>query len=145
MDIKSSPVNFYVQRNSEFNQPNAVIRPYQIETLNQGDAMNVTSGVFKAPVNGIYYFSFRGYAHVPFFKVNNGLCINLYRNNNIVATSTSTVSGGVSLSLECTLKLRKSDYIYVKTSKAVVGTLQDTPTERLTHFSGALIEEDLNF
>lgn len=145
LDMKSSPVNFHVQRNSDFNEPNAVIRPYQIDALNQGGAMNVTSGVFRAPVNGTYYFSFRGFVHVPLFKGNHGLSVNLYRNNNIAATSTSTVTGGVTMSLECLLKLRKGDYIYVKTSKLAVGSLQDTRTERLTHFSGALIEEDLNF
>jgi len=63
LDMKSSPIHFYVQRSTPFKEENRIIRPYEIELLKQGGAMNRISGVFKAPVNGIYFFSFRGQMH----------------------------------------------------------------------------------
>ena len=57
MDLKSSPVHFYVQRSTPFTQQNAII-PYNFERLNVGGAMNIKTGVFTAPRNGTYHFAF---------------------------------------------------------------------------------------
>ena len=35
LDVKSSPIHFYVQRSTPFKEENKVISPYEIELLNQ--------------------------------------------------------------------------------------------------------------
>jgi len=105
--VKSSPIHFYVMISKPFRGENKIIRPYEIELLNQGGAMNRTSGVFKAPVNGIYYFSFRGLlqSHNPV----GWNFVHLRKNGSIVATSISSFGGWHTVSLECTIRLKKYD------------------------------------
>jgi len=141
LDLKSSSINFYVQKNTGFDQPNRVI-PFEVELLNEGRAMDLKSGTFKAPLSGIYYFSFRGF-HEPlqtlFSSFNYHVFLRL--NGKTVATGVSYSLGGFTFSLECTLKLKKGDKVDVKKGKS--GALMDNSNEYLTHFSGRLLEEDL--
>ena len=57
VDLKTKSVHFYVQRNSIFNTPKSII-PFESARLNEGDAFSLSSGIFTAPVNGIYHFQF---------------------------------------------------------------------------------------
>ena len=57
VDVKSKSVYFYVQRTSEFSLSNVVL-PFELEVVNVGGAMNISEGVFSAPVSGIYHFEF---------------------------------------------------------------------------------------
>jgi len=140
LDVKSSPIQFHVQRSNSFTDANKVIRPYDIELLNQGGGMNRTSGIFKAPVNGIYYFSFRGQIHTKnLIDLNN---LQLRKNGSIVATSISSFGMWHVVSLECTIRLKKYDHVDVKKGPNE-GELAENIKEHLTHFSGHLIEEDL--
>jgi len=50
---------FYVQRHNSFFQSNAVIQ-WELERLNEGGAFDMATGVFTAPVPGIYHFEFHG-------------------------------------------------------------------------------------
>ena len=141
LDVKSSSIHFYVQKNIGFDEPNKVI-PYEVELLNVGQAMNLKTGIFKAPLNGIYYFSFRafhGAAAATLFAANTKVSLRL--NGKIVTTGVSSTMGGYTFSIECTLKLKKGDRVDVK--KGASGALKDDSIEHLTHFSGHLLEEDL--
>jgi hypothetical protein len=62
-DIKSAPVYFYVQRNSDFNKTETPI-PFDLAVVNEGNAMDLTSGIFTAPRPGIYFFLFTGVARL---------------------------------------------------------------------------------
>ena len=57
IDVKTKSVHFYVQRDKPFSTPNVVI-PFELERLNVGGAMNLTTGIFTVPVAGIYHFEF---------------------------------------------------------------------------------------
>ena len=142
LDVKSSPIYFYVMRSTPFMEENKIIRPYEIELLNQGGAMNRTSGVFKAPVNGIYYFSFRGLLQTQQFITSALNYLHLRKNGSIVATSISNFGSQHTVSLECTLRLKKYDHVDVKKGPNA-GQLAENIKEHLTHFSGHLLEEDL--
>ncbi len=52
-------IHFYVKRNSYFNSAGSVI-PFQLARLNEGDAFDLTSGIFTAPVPGVYHFQISG-------------------------------------------------------------------------------------
>ena len=85
-DIKSEPVYFYVQRNGPFSATNVAI-PFDVERVNIGNVMELTSGIFTAPRTGTYFFSFSGMASFP--KTTSPdlrhLGIGLYLNSNSIA------------------------------------------------------------
>ena len=57
VDVKTKTVHFYVQRIRHFETFNAVI-PFQKDRLNEGDAFDLSSGIFTVPVPGTYHFDF---------------------------------------------------------------------------------------
>jgi hypothetical protein len=80
-DVKSAPVHFYVQRNSSFFTYNTPI-PFDLARVNEGNAMNLTSGIFTAPRPGIYFFSFTGMALFPAASSSVQLSVFLYCNGD---------------------------------------------------------------
>lgn len=59
VELRTKYVHFYVQRESPYRpKKDHLAIPFENEVLNQGGAMNVTSGVFTAPVSGTYHFAF---------------------------------------------------------------------------------------
>ena len=60
--LKSSPIYFTVKRNESTTGNSLGIVTFQVEQLNIGGAMNLTSGVFTAPRNTTYFFAFNGVA-----------------------------------------------------------------------------------
>jgi len=55
-DIKSTLIYFTVVRQSSYSTYGII--PYERILLNMGNAMNIATGTFTAPRNGIYYFVF---------------------------------------------------------------------------------------
>ena len=91
VDVKSSPVYFYVQRDQPYTLRGTTI-PFNIELLNVGGGMNISSGIFTAPKSGIYFFSFTGIKNRP----GTDLPVYLYHNSNrvIIAYGLWTLSIG---------------------------------------------------
>ena len=134
-DIKTfSGVYFYVQRNSIFAYAENVI-PY-IERLNIGGAMSLATGVFTAPVNGRYQFSFT--ARSGSAELSNYCSLRV--NDAVIATSYSQ-SHGYNLPIISTLNLKRGDRVDMLLAS---GSLLDFDDDHWTHFSGILLEEDIN-
>ncbi len=134
-DIISSPVQFFVTRNTNWGTLNTPIQ-FQIERLNIGNAMNLGTGKFTATKAGTYYFAFSGQ------KTNIGTdtIVNLRLNNNNVGTAPMHSSSFFTASIHATLKLKLGDEI---TLVLISGVLQEFKDEYLTQFTGMLLEEDL--
>ncbi len=80
-DVKSVPVHFYVQRSSKFNTIGTPI-PFDLARVNEGNAMDLATGIFTAPRPGIYFFSFTGLATFPASSSRVSLEVILYLNGN---------------------------------------------------------------
>ena len=138
-DVKTSAgVYFYVKRQSAYTSIKTVI-PWDLIQLNIGNAMDSKTGVFTAPVNGRYHFSFNGHAWGGDSFVNlrvNGSISYRY----IVASSSSNKYNN--LPLMATLNLKTGDTVDMW---LLNGSLNDDPANYATQFTGILLEEDLVF
>jgi len=136
VDVISSPVQFYVQRNTGWNTTNTPI-PFQVERLNIGNAMNLGTGVFKAPKAGTYSFAFTTTKTAIASSTYSFLLLNGNSIGINYAGETGTYFSG---SMFATLKLKVGDEITVVLT---IGTLFDSSGGHHTQFSGILLEEDL--
>ena len=136
VDVKSSPVYFHVQRNSTYSLANTTI-PFEIEQLNVGGGMNITSGIFTAPKSGIYFFSFTGLKTVAA----NNIWVFFYHNSNhITGAHAPNVSGALTVTLSSTLSLKSGDRISLL---LYAGQLHDDNVARYTNFNGLLLQEEM--
>ena len=141
LNVQTKSVSFYVQRKSEFALYDAII-PFQSARLNEGDAFNLTSGVFTVPINGIYIFQFSALKE----STAHTLAIRLQVNGENVGsayTSKSISEPKVkgteeSISLSASLRLAAGDKVNLRN----YGALYDDHNH-YTHFIGWLVEEDL--
>lgn len=148
-DVKSTPVYFYVQRNSGFTRLSAPI-PFSRALVNIGNAMNLTSGRFTAPRSGIYFFSFTGLADFPSSSsIGVYLKVDLYLNGRPIGSGRVEEANTVSqqwspLIIQSTLNMKMGDRVWLqivdKSSEEV--TLFDN-AERYTHFTGWMLQEDI--
>jgi hypothetical protein len=147
-DVKSAPVHFYVQRNSSFETEGTPI-PFVLALVNEGNAMDLTSGKFTAPRPGTYFFSFTGTAHFSSTS-SSGFSFYLFLNGNQIGSNrvgegNSTKNQKSPLTLQSTLNLKKGDRVWVQMTHS--GTtanfyLYDDSSHR-THFTGFMLEEEI--
>ena len=142
--MKTKSVHFFVQRKNNFYGHEKTI-PFEIERLNVGGAMNLTTGIFTAPVGGIYNFDFSGRKDMsPGYLV-----VILALNGEKISYSCAgkwgsnmnhdlTVLNGIHLSLRLKIGDRVNLVKYGKDA-----ALTDASGYPITHFSGSLLEEDI--
>jgi hypothetical protein len=154
-DVKSTPVHFHVQKNSGFSTEDTPI-PFDLARVNEGNAMDLTSGKFTAPRPGIYSFSFAGIAVLVAQKYVSFSCSLFLNNDRILRSYVNEERGPIfrfnSLTFQSTLNLRKGDQVWVQinySSDAAVKPvhsplyLYDDRDHHMTHFIGFLLEEEI--
>jgi len=136
-DVKSHPVFFHVQKNADILSHNSPI-PFEIELLNVGNAMNISSGVFTVPRSGRYFFTLWGIKN----EAAKGTELSLRLNGDHVAQTSSSDGGSYyTYSLQTTLNLQGGDQI---SSTLISGALHnDSISTYSTFFGGWLLEEDI--
>jgi hypothetical protein len=147
-DVKSAPVHFYVQRNSSFSTLDTPI-PWDLARVNEGNAMDLTSGIFTAPRPGIYFFSFTGMAEFPTTSSRVYLGVGLILNGAEIGSGYvreyNTDGGQKSpLTLQSTLNLKKGDQVWMEIYWQSTGAyLADLIYKHFTHFTGFMLEEEI--
>ena len=131
-DLKTSPgVYFYVQRNTTYSINETVI-PYQLELLNVGNAINLTSGIFTIPIDGRYHLTFNALSNAA-----NSL-VQLRLNGLTIASSFATEKLD-EMPISATLPLKRGDQVCIF---MYIGPIYDD-NNHYTQFNGFLIEQDL--
>ena len=127
-DIKTnSGFYFQVQRNLDIF--GKTVLHYQLEKLNVGGAMNIATGTFTVPTNGVYSFSLTALSI-------GSAAVSLHLNGVQIAVSDTHIDI-YSISLSLILKLKKGDTVDTRLNfGGLNGNNQPT-------FNGMLIEEDL--
>ena len=139
VDVKTKIVHFYVQRKTTFSNRSSLT--FELTRLNEGGAMNLTSGIFTAPVPGIYHFEFSGYKH----ESTQSLSVLLKLNGKVVGQAytfskqPSDGAEGKGIYLTASLRLQFKDEVSLFVD---AGKVTDNDNH-LTHFTGWLVEQDL--
>ena len=144
-DVQSAPVYFYVQRSSNFASLSTPI-PFQLARVNEGNAMDLTSGKFSAPRPWIYFFSFTGQTGFPGGS-SAGLGFALYLNGGLIAFNENEEANtfahqNTQVTLQSTLHLNKGDQVWMQiTWMSSGGYLMDAGY--FTHFTGFMLKEEI--
>ncbi len=147
VDVKSAHVHFHVQRNSPFYTTGTPI-PFELALVNEGNAMDLTTGKFTAPQPGIYVFSFTGRARLYSSSSSVSLASCLFLNGNSIGASDVRenkypVDQFSPLTLQSTLNLKKDDQVRVAIYYSGDSYLNDHNVYHYTHFTGFMLEEEI--
>lgn len=140
MDVKSKPVQFYVQSSKSISQP-IVDSPilFDTETLSEGGAMDKTTGIFTAPKTGTYLFDFSGVSDPQQGVFSVVFYVNGVKRGSTLADNLSQST----VTLPSIWHLNKDDKVKLSISTTTGTLYSDVRDGPLTHFTGILLEEDI--
>jgi hypothetical protein len=116
-----------------------------LEVANEGNAMDLASGIFTAPRPGIYFFSFTGLGNLQSSSWAS-FSSYIYLNGNQMGSSyVQEAKGPVDqlnpLTLQSTLNLKTGDQVYVMIFGHSSYLLDND--NHLTQFTGFMLEEEI--
>ena len=123
--------------------------PFHSAVVNEGNAIDLTSGIFTAPRPGIYFFSFTGLAYFPASPVLSyvRLGVSLYLNRNYIGlgyVQEENTAGQYSpLTLQSTLNLKSGDQVWMEIYLQESGAALFDNSNHYTHFTGFMLEEEI--
>ena len=143
VDVKSEPVQFYVQSSNSISvsDPSVFDSPilFNTEKLNDGGAMDKTTGIFTAPKSGTYLFDFSGVSdpqHGVFSVV-------FYVNGDKKGSTLADGLAQLTVTLPSIWHLSKDDKVKLSISTTMGTLYSDTLDGPLANFTGILLEEDI--
>ncbi|XP_057365355.1 uncharacterized protein LOC130686079 [Daphnia carinata] len=146
VDVKSLPTYFSVQKNQLFKTTDVAI-PFDVEKVNVGNGINLKTGIFTAPRDGIYFFSFNGLASSEPAEGTAYVGVGLFL-NAIQVGRTFQHEGDVTthhdrpLTLQSTLKLKANDHVWLQiTGVAPTSFLFDNHHGH-NRFTGFMLNEE---
>jgi hypothetical protein len=119
-----------------------------LAVVNEGNAMDLTTGKFTAPRPGIYFFTFVGGAQFPASSSLSQFGVFLYWNGNQIGfglvEEANTVGGQRSpFTLQSTLNLKKGDQVWVAISYQSTEVFLMDDGHHHNHFTGFMLEEEI--
>lgn len=130
------PVIFFsAYRTRPFMNDRSIIT-YNVLSVNEGGAMNASTGIFKAPLNGFYEFNFHAISNYK-YTPNDHTRVRLMVNNVGKTMSYGARTHSNTLSFSMIVELKAGDLVncYLETGDM----LYDTPNEMMTQFTGKLL------
>jgi len=127
-------VYFYVQKDKPGKiDPNPVT--YDVERLNIGKAMDMKTGVFTAPIDGNYFFTFSCVS-----EDGGTLRVQLKVNDKLVGSGVAHELNN-SATIQSMLTLVKGDKVTITNSLSDEDSegIRDKPDRLFTHFTGMLL------
>lgn len=141
-------VHFYVQRMSNFDSVFGAI-PFESAPVNEGNAFDLSSGIFTAPVKGIYHFQFSSAFKsttppsntLVGLEMNGKSVVDFGKHDSIFVMTVAAGKLWESVSFSAPIPL-EAGYTVNLVNWGSSGGLEDTSNNPYyTHFSGWLIEE----
>ena len=110
--------------------------------------MDLSSGKFTTPRNGIYFFSFALHVQFPISSSNIYLQVGLYLNGGLIGKSLVYESNIVgtqydALTIQSTLNLKKGDQVWVEIVMISTGVTLHEDSNHVTHFTGYMLQEEI--